>query len=130
MSCLIDRVLEKAGMKSHTTFMLRTFFVYTLALNMPIFKKKKSSQRYLGKIVPIFKHHRFWILTFGLLKNIKSSKKRRSCERRWKWRDFFGLYLLSGGRRTFYPLAVFAGPNLRVIGTKKEYWACFLSSFE
>ena len=39
MTCLIERILDGAGMKSHAS-MLGTFFVYTLALCMPIFKKK------------------------------------------------------------------------------------------
>ena len=47
MTCLIDRILDRAGMKSHAS-MLGTFFVYTLALCMPIFKKKSTLNR-LGK---------------------------------------------------------------------------------
>ena len=47
MTCLKGRILDGAGMKSHAS-MLGTFFVYTLALCMPIFKKKSSLKR-LGK---------------------------------------------------------------------------------
>ena len=47
MTCFIDRSLSGARMKLHTS-MLGTFFVYTLGLSMPIFKKK-SSRRFLGK---------------------------------------------------------------------------------
>ena len=47
MTCLKDRGLSGARMKFHTS-MLGTFFVYTLGLSMPIFKKK-SSRRFLGK---------------------------------------------------------------------------------
>ena len=44
MTCKIDKILDGAGMKSHAS-MLGTFFVYTLALCMPIFKKKYSLKR-------------------------------------------------------------------------------------
>ena len=43
MTCLKGEGLDGPGMKSHTS-MLRTFFVYTLALSMPIFKKKISPE--------------------------------------------------------------------------------------
>ena len=66
MACLIVKALSRARMKLHTS-MLGMFFVYTLGLSMPIFKKK-SSQRFLGK-VPNFVYyikmifyviHKFW----------------------------------------------------------------------
>ena len=47
MTCLMDRSLSGALIKLHTS-MLGTFFVYTLAQSMPIFKKK-SSQIFLGE---------------------------------------------------------------------------------
>ena len=47
MTCLMDRRLSGALIKLHTS-MLGTFFVYTLAQSMPIFKKK-SSQIFLGE---------------------------------------------------------------------------------
>ena len=47
MNCLIDRSLSGALIKLHTS-MLGTFFVYTLAQSIPIFKKK-SSQIFLGE---------------------------------------------------------------------------------
>ena len=47
MTCLISIGLSGAGMKLHTS-MLGAFFVYTLGLSMPIFKKK-SPRRFLGK---------------------------------------------------------------------------------
>ena len=52
MTCLKAEVLDGPGMKSHT-FMLGTFFVYTLALCMPIFKKKSPLKR-LGKSYKLF----------------------------------------------------------------------------
>ena len=52
MTCLIARVLGEARMKSHTS-MLRTFFVYSLALCMLIFKKK-SSRRFMEKTPQLF----------------------------------------------------------------------------
>ena len=52
MTCLVDRVLSGAGMKLHTS-MLGTFFVYTLALSMPLFKKK-STQRFMEKMTKLF----------------------------------------------------------------------------
>ena len=54
MTCLIGKVLDGPGMKSHTS-MLGTFFVYTLALCMPIFKKKSPLKR-LGK------SYKLWVL--------------------------------------------------------------------
>ena len=48
MTCLVDRVQSVAWMKLHTS-MLGTFFIYTLALSMPI-SKKKSSRRFLEKM--------------------------------------------------------------------------------
>ena len=39
MTCLVDEVLDRAGMKSHTS-LLGTFFVCTMELRMPVFKKK------------------------------------------------------------------------------------------
>ena len=55
MTCLIDRVLSEAGMKLHTFLhMLGTFFVYTLALSMPIFKKKSLLRRFLEKSSKLF----------------------------------------------------------------------------
>ena len=47
MTCLMDRSLSGALIKLHTS-MLGTFFVYTLAQSMPIFKKK-SSRIFLGE---------------------------------------------------------------------------------
>ena len=41
MTCLLLRLLSGTGMKLHSS-MLGTFFVYTLALSMPIFEKKSS----------------------------------------------------------------------------------------
>ena len=38
MNCLVDIILSMAWMKLHSS-VLRTFFVYTLTLSMPIFKK-------------------------------------------------------------------------------------------
>ena len=52
MTCLKGEGLDGPGMKSHTS-MLRTFFVYTLALSMPIFKKKSPLKR-LGKSSKLF----------------------------------------------------------------------------
>ena len=52
MTCLIDRVLSGAGMKSHTS-MLGMFFINTLAICMPI-SKKKSLQRFLEKTPKFF----------------------------------------------------------------------------
>ena len=52
MTCLMGRSLSGALIKLHTS-MLGTFFVYTLAQNMPIFKKK-SSFRFLGKSFNFF----------------------------------------------------------------------------
>ena len=52
MTCWIGEALDGPGMKSHTS-MLRTFFVYTLALCMPIFKKK-SPLKPLGKSYKLF----------------------------------------------------------------------------
>ena len=46
MTCLIDRVLDGTGMKSHSS-MLGKFFVYTLAICMPIFKKKSPRRFFL-----------------------------------------------------------------------------------
>ena len=43
-NCLIGEVLDRPGKKSHTS-MLETFFVYTLALCMPSFKKKYPLKR-------------------------------------------------------------------------------------
>ena len=48
MTCLISRVLGGAGMKSHT-FMLGTFFEYTLGLYKPRFREdfwKKNSKTF------------------------------------------------------------------------------------
>ena len=56
MTCLIDRVLSGARMKLHTS-MLGTFFVYTLGLSMPIFKKK-SLRRFLGKSSKLWVLHK------------------------------------------------------------------------
>ena len=52
MTCLKGEGLAGPEMKSHT-YMLRTFFVYTLALSMPIFKKKSPLKR-LGKSSKLF----------------------------------------------------------------------------
>ena len=52
MTCLMARVLSRAGMKFHTS-MLGTFFVCTLGLSMPIFKKK-SLWRFPGKSSKLF----------------------------------------------------------------------------
>ena len=52
MTCWIGEVLDEPGMKSHTS-MLGTFFVYNLALCMPIFKKKSPLKR-LGKSYKLF----------------------------------------------------------------------------
>ena len=52
MTCLIGEVLDGPGTQSHTS-MLGTFFVYTLALCMPIFKKKSPLKR-LGKNCKLF----------------------------------------------------------------------------
>ena len=52
MTCLKGEGLDGPGMKSHTS-MLGTFFVYTLALCMPIFKKKSPLKR-LGKSYKLF----------------------------------------------------------------------------
>ena len=50
MTCLKDEGLDGPGMKSHT-YMLGTFFVYsTLALSMPIFKKKSPLKRLRAKV--------------------------------------------------------------------------------
>ena len=78
MTCLIGRVLSGARMKLHTS-MLGTFFVYTLGLSMPIFKKK-SSRRFLGK------SSKLWVLhKKSFLCNTQSSElfPRNLCE------DFF-----------------------------------------
>ena len=47
MTCLINRALNGAGMKLHSS-MLGMFYVYTLTLSMLIFKKK-TSQIFLGE---------------------------------------------------------------------------------
>ena len=52
MTCLIGEVLDGPVMKSHTS-MLEMFFVYTLALCTPIFKKKSPLKR-LGKSSKLF----------------------------------------------------------------------------
>ena len=52
MTCKIGEVLDESGMKSHTS-MLGPFFVYTLGLCMPIFKKKSRLKR-LGKSSKLF----------------------------------------------------------------------------
>ena len=52
MTTLIGWVLGGAGVRSHTS-MLDTFCVYTLALSMPI-SKKKSLQRFLEKTPKLF----------------------------------------------------------------------------
>ena len=49
---LVFRGLSGTGMKLHSS-MLGTFFVYTLALSMPIFKKKSSLKR-LGESSKLF----------------------------------------------------------------------------
>ena len=51
MTCLVVRSLSGTWMKLHSS-MLGNFFVYTLTLSMPIFKKK-SSRRFLEKIPKI-----------------------------------------------------------------------------
>ena len=56
MTCLVGKVLKGTGMKLHTS-MLGTFFVYTLGLSMPIFKKK-SSWRFLGKSSKLWVLHK------------------------------------------------------------------------
>ena len=56
MTCLLDEGLDGPGMKSHTS-MLGTFFVYTLALCMPIFKKKSHLKR-LGKSSKLWVLHK------------------------------------------------------------------------
>ena len=62
MTCLKGEGLDGLGMNSHTS-MLRTFFVYTLALSMPIFKKKSPLKRLRKSsklfIVVIFGHSHF-----------------------------------------------------------------------
>ena len=52
MACLIGEAVDGPGMKSHTS-MLGKFFVYTLTLCMPIFKKKSPLKR-LGKSYKLF----------------------------------------------------------------------------
>ena len=56
MTCLIGEAVDGPGMKSHTS-MLGTFFVYTLGLSMPIFKKK-SLRRFLGKSSKLWVLHK------------------------------------------------------------------------
>ena len=56
MTCLIERALSGTRIKLHTS-MLGTFFVYTLGLSMPIFKKK-SLQRFLGKSSKLWVLHK------------------------------------------------------------------------
>ena len=56
MTCQIGEVLDEPGIKSHTS-MLGTFFVYTLALCMPIFKKKSRLKR-LGKSSKLWVLHK------------------------------------------------------------------------
>ena len=67
MTCLVVRVLSGAGMKSHTS-MLGTSFVYTLALSMPIFKKKPL-RKFLEKSSKLF-----IVVTFFLKIGIHSAK--------------------------------------------------------
>ena len=52
MTCLIGEVLDEPGMKSNASF-LGTFFVYTLEVPMPIFKKK-SPLKCQGKSYKLF----------------------------------------------------------------------------
>ena len=52
MTCLIGEAVDGPRMKSHTS-MLEMFFVYTLALCTPIFKKKSPLKR-LGKSYKLF----------------------------------------------------------------------------
>ena len=54
MTCLIGEAVDGPRMKSHTS-MLERFFVYTLALCTPIFKKKSPLKR-LGK------SYKLWVL--------------------------------------------------------------------
>ena len=54
MTCLIGEAVDGPRMKSHTS-MLEMFFVYTLALCTPIFKKKSPLKR-LGK------SYKLWVL--------------------------------------------------------------------
>ena len=56
MTCLIERALSGTRIKLHTS-MLGKFFVYTLELSMPIFKKK-SSRRFLGKSFKLWVLHK------------------------------------------------------------------------
>ena len=56
MTCLIGEAVNGPRMKSHTS-MLGTFFVYTLALCMPIFKKKSRLKR-LGKSSKLWVLHK------------------------------------------------------------------------
>ena len=48
MTCLVGSVLSGAGMKLHSSI-LGSFFVYTMALSMSIFKKK-SLRRFSEKL--------------------------------------------------------------------------------
>ena len=52
MTCLVDRMLSEAWMRLHTSI-LGSFFVNTLALSMPIFKKK-SLRMILDKMPKLF----------------------------------------------------------------------------
>ena len=61
MICLIDRILNGARMKSHAS-LLGTFFVYTLALCMLIFKKKYSLKRLRTSYK---KNFLFYVVKFG-----------------------------------------------------------------
>ena len=76
MTCLIGEAVDGPGMKSHTS-MLGTFFVYTLGLSMPIFKKK-SLRRFLGKSSKLWVLHEKLFLFSGslppLLKDLRNMK--------------------------------------------------------
>ena len=50
MTCLIDRVLDRAGMKSH----VGDFFGIYLGTMYADFQEKKSSQRFLEKTPKLF----------------------------------------------------------------------------
>ena len=55
MTCLVDIILSGAWMKLHS-FMLGTFFVYTLALSNKYtnFQEKKTLRRFLEKMSKLF----------------------------------------------------------------------------
>ena len=53
MTCLVGRSVSGTWMKLCSS-MLGAFFVYTLKLSMPIFKKKISARRFLEKMAKLF----------------------------------------------------------------------------